>query len=204
MTQSIQSQAIKIVCEHGMLVLAKALSRLMLWYAPKSQFQQYQAVYPFASRSFNEDTYTCFDCFLPINGILYAINAILDNAKVNHLPVSITFIDLTNAVGSVSHKLIHDILQYIKVPAEIHVYIYNLYSNLRAFISTPQWSTSTFSIRKGVFQSDTYTQSPLIFLVCFTPIVELANSLSSQGFRVRIPISNSEGLSPVGSHFHVE
>ena len=54
---------------------------------------------------------------------IYAINAIPDNAKVNHLPVSITFIDLKNAFGSVSHKLIHDILQHIKVLAEIRYYI---------------------------------------------------------------------------------
>ena len=85
MTQSIVSLAIKIVCEQEMLVLAKALSRLVDWdfekffgvnkqralkacgvVCPKEPISivSYEAVYPFASRSFNKDTYTCFDCFL--------------------------------------------------------------------------------------------------------------------------------------------
>ena len=101
-----------------------------------------------------------------VNGMfehIYTINAILDNAKTYNLPLAMTFIDLKNAFGSVSHKLIQDLLHYVKVPVEIRYYIHNLYTNLSAFISTNHWSTGLFPINKGVFQGDTL--SPLIFLL---------------------------------------
>ena len=79
-----------------------------------------------------------------------------------------------------------------------------MYSNLSAFISTKQWitDTCTFPIQRGVFQGDTL--SPLIFLLCFNPILKLAQSLQGKGFSLHLPVPSSEGLPPVGSHFYVE
>ena len=57
-----------------------------------------------------------------VNGMfehVCTINTILDNAKTYNLPLAMTFIDLKNAFGSVSHKLIQDLLHYVKVPIEI-------------------------------------------------------------------------------------
>ena len=77
-----------------------------------------------------------------------------------------------------------------------------MYSNLSAFISTKQWITHTFPIQRGVFQGDTL--SPLIFLLCFNPILKLAQSLQGKGFSLHLPVPSSEDLPPVGSHFYVE
>jgi len=77
-----------------------------------------------------------------------------------------------------------------------------LYSNLFAFVSTKSWSTSIFPIQRGVFQGDTL--SPLIFLLCFNPIVMLAKKLKGEGFSLYLPIPDSEDLPPIGSHFYVE
>ena len=69
-------------------------------------------------------------------------------------------------------------------------------------MSTNSWSTPPFPIEKGVFQGDTL--SPLIFLLCFNPIVKLATALEGHGFSLQSPIPDSEGLPPVGSHLYVE
>jgi len=108
---------------------------------------------------------------------IYSINAILDNAKAHNLPLAMTFIDLKNAFGNWKcFTPIHPWPPYyVKVPSEVRYYIHNLYSNLFAFVSTKSWSTSIFPIQRGVFQGDTL--SPLIFLLCFNPIVMLAKKL---------------------------
>ena len=42
--------------------------------------------------------------------------------------MAMTFIDLKNVFGSISHQYIHDLLPYVKVPTEIRYYIHNLCS----------------------------------------------------------------------------
>ena len=44
---------------------------------------------------------------------ILATIAILENAKSLGLPLNITFLDLSNAFGSISHQLINDMLKYI-------------------------------------------------------------------------------------------
>ena len=71
-------------------------------------------------------------------------------------------------------------------------FIHNLYSNLFAFLLTKSWSTSVFPIQRGVFQGDSL--SPLIFLLCFNPIVILAKKPKGEGFSLYLPIPNSDLL----------
>ena len=139
-----------------------------------------------------------------INGVMehiLSLNSILDNAKANNLPLFLTFIDLRNAFGSIHHALILDMLSLTHVPVPILSYISDLYSKLSAFVSTKQWSTAPFDISRGVFQGDTL--SPLLFLLCFQPIVSLSNSLSTCGFQLKLPIANSAGLPAVDSYIYV-
>jgi len=56
-----------------------------------------------------------------INGTMehiFAISAIVQNAMENGLPLSITFLDLANAFGSISHQLIFDIHHHCKLPTQ--------------------------------------------------------------------------------------
>ena len=93
-----------------------------------------------------------------INGTMehiFAISAIVQNAMENGLPLSITFLDLANAFGSISHQLIFDILHHCKLPIQFINYITSLYSKLSAYIKTKHWSTQSFKVERGVFQGDT-------------------------------------------------
>jgi len=113
-----------------------------------------------------------------INGTfehIFSVSAILDNALLHHLPLAMTFIDLKNAFGSVSHTYIDNILEHISLPVEFRSYISSLYSELIGFIETKEWKTDPFPIGRGVFQGDTL--SPLIFLVAFNPIIKVVQSL---------------------------
>ena len=63
---------------------------------------------------------------------IFAVQSIFDNAPRNSLPIALTFIDLRNAFGSVTHQYIHDVLKYINLPTPINQYVQNLYSPLSA------------------------------------------------------------------------
>ena len=123
-----------------------------------------------------------------INGTMehiFSVSAIIQNAIEHGLPLAMTFLDLENAFGSVSHELILDMLVHCNLPQEVISYIASLYSKLTAYVKTRKWSTDKFKIGRGVFQGDTL--SPLIFLIAFNPIIQLAESLNTCGYCLRIP-----------------
>ena len=140
-----------------------------------------------------------------INGTvehIFAICSILDNAIQHGLPLAMSFLDLSNAFGSVSHLLIRDILHHIQLPTEFTTYVINSYAQLAGCVKTKRWSTPNFKIQRGVFQGDTL--SPLIFLLAFNPLIELCNTLSSCGFSLKLPVPDSSGLPPVNTAIYVE
>ena len=140
-----------------------------------------------------------------INGAvehIFTITAMIEHARSNGLPLTLTFIDLQNAFGSISHSLVSDILTYLQIPSPMIQYVSTMYANLRAFVSTKSWSTSPFPITRRVFQGD--TMSPIIFLMVFNPILKLVQSLSSPGFTFRLPIPDSHGLPEIGCTIYVE
>ena len=82
----------------------------------------------------------------------------------------ITWFDLEDVFGSVSHDLIPICLDRMHLPGNVRDYIVSLYGNLRGKIRTSNWTSEEFRFRKGVFQGDPL--SPIIFLMCFNPILE--------------------------------
>ena len=133
---------------------------------------------------------------------IFTTSAILSNSKSQGQPLYMSFLDISNAFGSISQQLINDILEYIQTPSSITSYINHAYSQLKGFVYTSNWSTDQFSIERGIFQGDTL--SPLIFLVAFNPILCLANSNPSLGYTPCHPVPASEGLPPVDSHIYLE
>ena len=140
-----------------------------------------------------------------INGCvehIFSICSILDNAIQHELPLAMSFLDLKNAFGSISHSLMHDILDYIKLPTDFVSYITKSYSQLSATIKTKNWCTPIFKIERGVFQGDTL--SPLIFLAAFNPLIETCNKLPTCGFNMKLYVPNSTGLPPQNSAIYIE
>ena len=137
-----------------------------------------------------------------INGTMehiFSVSAIIQNAIERGLLLAMTFLDLANAFGSVSHELILDMLVHCKLSQEVISYITSLYSKLTAYVKTRKWSTDKFKIGRGVFQGDTL--SPLIFLIAFNPVIQLAQSLNTCGFCLRIP-SNLSGMPKTNSYIY--
>jgi len=128
---------------------------------------------------------------------IFTVSTLIDHARSNGLPVSMTFIDLRNAFGSISHQLVSDILAHLKIPECVRLYVKDAYTHLQAYVSTKEWSTPYFPITRGVFQGD--TMSPMIFLMSFNPVIKLAQSLNCPGFTFKILVPNSEDLPEIGS-----
>ena len=120
---------------------------------------------------------------------IHALNAILNQARELRVPLSITFLDLKNAFGSIPHCLITDMFQLVGIPEKIFNYIQHCYRNMTAYIQSQEWITPSFPITQGVFQGDTL--SPVIFLLAFSPIIHLAETWEYAGFFNQIPVRNS-------------
>ena len=108
-----------------------------------------------------------------INGCIEHITVvqeIIEDAKHNNKTVHITWFDLEDAFGSVSHMLIPYVMEYYNLPSRIITYITDLYSKLKGTVETHKWKTDLFNFLKGVFQGDPF--SGVIFLVVFNPILQ--------------------------------
>ena len=112
------------------------------------------------------------------------IQEILQNAKFNHKTVHITWFDLEDAFGSVSHMLIPFVTKYYNLPTQIIKYITDLYSKLEGRVKTQDWEGEIFQFLKGVFQGDPY--SGVIFLIIFNPIIEyIKQHKETHGFELK-------------------
>ena len=98
------------------------------------------------------------------------IQEVIQHAKINHRTVHMTWFDLEDAFGSISHVLIPFVMNYYNIPTRITRYISNLYTKLKGMVCSKNWETEVFSFLKGVFQGDPF--SGVIFLVVFNPILE--------------------------------
>ena len=76
--------------------------------------------------------------------------------------LSVNFLDLKNAFGSVAHRLIKDMLAHVKIPDEVISYVMDRYSKLSGVVKTKEWKTAPFSIKRDVFQGDTISTDLLL------------------------------------------
>ena len=103
---------------------------------------------------------------------------IISHCKAKKRTVHVTFFDLEDAFGSVSHDLIPVSLERMHIPENVRSYIVSLYKNLRGKVRTGEWVSNNFSFNKGVFQGDPL--SPIVFLICFNPILEKLKQVESK------------------------
>ena len=108
-----------------------------------------------------------------INGCIehnQVLHEVISHCKAKKRTVHITFFDLADAFGSVSHDLISHSFTRYEIPDCLLNYVEKLYGRLQGSVSGPNWKSKEFYFKKGVFQGDPL--SPVIFLTCFNPILE--------------------------------
>ena len=109
------------------------------------------------------------------------VHEILQDAKSKKKKtIHMTWFDLQDAFGSVSHDLIKTALSRNGVPLPVRTYINSLYSSLTGFSSTKSWISDPFPFKKGIFQGDPL--SPIIFIMCFNPIIEYLQTEKMHGY----------------------
>ena len=116
-----------------------------------------------------------------------------------------TFLDLKNAFGSVSHQLIFDMWKAVRVPSAFFHYIHSviLLPTICDYITSKVWETDAIPFRHGVFQGDTL--SPIMILLVFNPILKLAESLNqSCGYKFQLPAKGTDMLPPVETTVYVK
>ena len=124
---------------------------------------------------------------------IYSLSAILHDATSTTKPLMTTFLDLKN--GSVPHQLLFDMLRAVKIPSAVLNYVRSFYSKLFVIVTTKSWVTPPIPFHRGVFQGD--TMSPIMFLLAFNPLLQLAAELNrGHGYVIQLPLQNSEDLPP--------
>ena len=69
---------------------------------------------------------------------------VINHAKTNGRTAHITWFDLEDAFGSVSHELIQICMDRMHLPAEVKGYIISLYEKLRGKVRTSKWFSEEF------------------------------------------------------------
>ena len=86
-----------------------------------------------------------------INGCIEHIQVlqqIIQDAKTKNKTVHISWYDLADAFGSVSHDLIPICLKHYNIPAQEITYIVNLYSKLQGKVKTKNCESEIFKFQK--------------------------------------------------------
>ena len=98
--------------------------------------------------------------------------SLIEEARHKRKSISICWLDLANAYGSVHHDLIRFSLRHYHAPQSFISVVSNLYQDLTGIIRTKSWMTSPFPLQIGVFQGD-----PLSVVIFNTVINTLVDSL---------------------------
>ena len=70
-------------------------------------------------------------------------------------------------------------------------------------VTTKSWETPPIPFQRGVFQGDTL--SPIVFLLVFNPLLQLAVSLNcTNGYKLHLPVEGTEMLPPINTFLYVQ
>ena len=79
---------------------------------------------------------------------------IINHAKFNKRTVHVTWFDLEDAFGILSHDLVPICMDRMHLLANVKAYIVSLYGMLNGRVRTSGWVSEEFKFSKGVFQWD--------------------------------------------------
>ena len=104
----------------------------------------------------------------------------LQDARKKHRSLTVCFLDLTNAYGSVHHNLIHFSLQHYHAPNKLINTVASTYTNLSAEITTTSWSMPEIPLQIGVYQGDPL--STVIFNTVMCTLIEALRPYRHLGY----------------------
>jgi hypothetical protein len=107
--------------------------------------------------------------------------AALHEAHFKHRSITVCWLDLANAYGSVHHDLIHFALQHYNAPAKLRDIVNNLYCGLQVLITTPDWVSCPIPFRTGVYQGDPF--SVVIFNTVMCTMADSLKSMQHLGYK---------------------
>ena len=106
----------------------------------------------------------------------------LQDARRCKKEITVCWLDLANAYGSVSHNLIQFAAEWFHVPEVIRSIIFSYYDDLVVKISTGEWTTGKISYEQGLFQG--CPLSVVLFLMVFQICLDQLSKHSSKGYSV--------------------
>ena len=78
----------------------------------------------------------------------------INDANQHQRSLTIAWLDLANAHGSVSHQLIQFALSHYHAPTEFLALVSSLYESQQAVITCKQWESKPVDLTVGIFQGD--------------------------------------------------
>ena len=111
--------------------------------------------------------------FMPVNGChehLFLAQSILHSTRRSKKSLYMTYYDLKNAFGSISHELIHVVLKAQRLPQQAREVITDLYDGASFCISTKEGVTGRIENRRGVKQG--CPLSPILFNLAIEPLLQ--------------------------------
>lgn len=124
--------------------------------------------------------------FLPhISGCVEHTQALMEalqDAKRRKRDITVCWLDLANAFGSVSHNLIQFAGEWYHVPDSIRSIIHNYYDDLAVKISTENWITEKVSYEQGLFQG--CPLSVVLFLMVFEICLDQLSAFEHLGYEL--------------------
>ena len=107
---------------------------------------------------------------------------VIQDAKRRKKEITVCWLDLANAYGSVSHNLIQFAAEWYHVPETLRNIIFSYYDDLAVKISTDEWTTNKISYEQGLFQG--FPLSVVLFLMVFQICLNQLSVFSSHGYKV--------------------
>lgn len=102
-----------------------------------------------------------------------AISQLIREAKVNKSDLTVVWLDLANAYGSIPHKLIESALQYYHIPKHIQGMINAYFSGMKLRFMVGEKMTSWQRLEKGIVTGCTI--SVVLFVMGMNLIINPAN-----------------------------
>ena len=106
--------------------------------------------------------------------------AVITSSKKLKRSLSIVWLDIANAYGSVHHSLIQFSLAHYHAPQEFCRLLESWYSDLSATISLDKWVSDQVLLQTGVYQGDLL--SVVIFLTIINTLSDTLSTRSDLGF----------------------